>query len=46
VEPCLKRYVDSLSGYKKNTLAELSADVRVRVAREWRRCFDEWGYER
>jgi hypothetical protein len=45
VEPCLKRYVDSLSGYKKNTLADLSSDLRERIAREWRRCFDEWGYE-
>jgi hypothetical protein len=44
VEPALRRYVASLSGYKKNTLPELPAELRSRVAREWRRCFDEWGY--
>jgi hypothetical protein len=44
VEPALRRYVEALSGYKKNTLPELPADLRSRVAREWRRCFDEWGY--
>ena len=44
VEPGLRRYVESLSGYKKNTLPELPAELRSRVAREWRSCFDEWGY--
>ncbi len=44
VEPALRRYVDSVSGYKKNTLAELPTDLRSRVAREWSRCFEEWGY--
>ena len=43
-EPGLRRYVESLSGYQKNTLPELSPDLRVRIAGEWRRCFDEWGY--
>jgi omega-hydroxy-beta-dihydromenaquinone-9 sulfotransferase len=43
-EPGLRRYVESLSGYQKNTLPELPAELRSRVAREWRRCFDEWGY--
>src|SRR6516165_3107475 len=36
VEPDLRRYVESLSGYKKNTLPELPAELRSRVAREWR----------
>jgi hypothetical protein len=44
VEPALRRYVESVAGYKKNTLPELPADVRTRVANEWRRCFDDWGY--
>jgi hypothetical protein len=44
VEPALRRYVESLSGYKKNTLPELPADVKLRVAREWSRCFEEWRY--
>jgi hypothetical protein len=44
VEPALRRYLNSLSGYKKNTFPELPADLRARIAREWRRCFEEWGY--
>jgi omega-hydroxy-beta-dihydromenaquinone-9 sulfotransferase len=44
VEPRVRKYVESLSGYKKNTFPELSARERGRIAREWRRCFDEWGY--
>jgi omega-hydroxy-beta-dihydromenaquinone-9 sulfotransferase len=44
VEPRLRRYVESLAGYRKNTFPELSAQERHRIAREWRRCFDEWGY--
>ncbi len=44
VEPAIGRYVESLSGYTKNTFPELSAQERGSIAREWRRCFDEWGY--
>jgi hypothetical protein len=44
VEPPLRRYVDSLSGYRKNTFPELAPDVRRRIAREWGGCFAEWGY--
>ncbi len=44
VEPRLRRYVESLSGYRKNTFPELSAEERHRIARAWQRCFDEWGY--
>lgn len=44
VEPALRMYVDSLSSYRKNKLPELATDVRNRIAGEWRRCFEEWGY--
>jgi omega-hydroxy-beta-dihydromenaquinone-9 sulfotransferase len=44
VEPSLRRYLDSIAGYKKNKLPELAADLRLRVASEWRKCFEEWGY--
>jgi len=37
--------VESLSGYKKNTLPELPPYLRERIAGEWRQCFEEWGYE-
>ncbi len=36
--------VNSLAGYKKNAFLELTLTERDRVATEWRRCFDEWGY--
>jgi hypothetical protein len=44
VEAPLRGYLAAIAGYRKNTVPELSADWRSRVAREWRRCFDEWGY--
>ena len=44
VEPAVRTYVDSLAGYRKNVFPELAPDVRRRVAGEWRRCFEAWGY--
>ena len=43
-EPALRRYVESVAGYRKNVFTELPPDMRQRVAREWRRSFEEWGY--
>ena len=44
VEPTLRTYLDSLSSYRKNVFPELASDVRRRIAGEWGRCFEEWGY--
>ncbi|PWT81238.1 MAG: sulfotransferase [Acidobacteria bacterium] len=44
VEMTVQRYRNSLAGYKKNTFPTLDADLQKRVAREWRQCFEEWGY--
>ena len=44
VEPDLRAYVDTVSGYRKNRFPELSPALRGRIAVEWRRCFEEWGY--
>jgi hypothetical protein len=44
VEPALGRYVGTLSGYRKNTYAEIPPATRERIAHEWRRCFEAWGY--
>lgn len=44
VEPALRLYVESLAGYRKNEFPPLPPDLRARIAAEWRRCFDEWGY--
>src|SRR5262249_28408441 len=43
-EPALQKYVSSLSGYQKNIFSELDPNLEARLRREWRRCFDEWGY--
>jgi hypothetical protein len=42
--PSLQRYVDSTVDYQKNTYPELSPSVRGEIARDWRRCFEHWGY--
>jgi hypothetical protein len=43
-EPMLQRYVDSLAGFKKNVLPDPPGELQARIAREWRRCFEAWGY--
>jgi hypothetical protein len=40
----LQDYVGSIAGYKKNEFSDLAADMRERIASEWRRSFDEWRY--
>ena len=45
-EPALRQYVASIAGYKKNALTTIPAELRERIAREWWRCFEEWGYPR
>jgi hypothetical protein len=44
VEPALIEYQKSLSGYQKNKHRELDPSLKSRIAGEWRRCFDAWGY--
>jgi hypothetical protein len=40
----LAAYLKTLADYRKNTFTELPFDLRQRVHRELRQCFDEWGY--
>jgi hypothetical protein len=44
VKPRVESYVGSLADYKKNKHVDLPSDLRERIARDWRRSFDEWGY--
>lgn len=44
VEPALRRYLNSLAGYRKNVFPELPPKLKQRIAQEWRRSFEEWGY--
>ncbi len=44
LRPQLQRYVASIADYRKNTLPELSMPLKQRIATEWHRCFEEWGY--
>jgi hypothetical protein len=44
VEPSMRSYVASLSGYEKNTYPPIEPRLRERIAHEWRRCFESWGY--
>ena len=45
-EPSLKRYVGSVSGYRKNEFPELPAALRGKISHAWERSFEEWGYPR
>lgn len=44
VEPALRRYAESLTGYERNVFPDLPPYLRQQIAREWQRCFDEWNY--
>jgi hypothetical protein len=44
VESELRKYVASLASYRKNVFTEIAPDLKGRIAREWGRCFEEWGY--
>jgi hypothetical protein len=44
VELAMTRYVATLRDYKKNEYPALAPELRERIAREWRRSFEAWGY--
>ena len=44
-EPALRAYIDSVSGYEKNSY-QLDTDAIEKVNRHWGFAFDQWGYER
>ncbi len=46
LRPRLDEYLGSIAGYRKNRLDDLPGPLRDRIAREWGRSFDEWGYRR
>jgi hypothetical protein len=46
VRPRLETYLGSIAGYRKNRHDELPEPLRRRIAHEWGRSFDEWGYDR
>jgi len=43
-EPRLQAYLDSKAGYQKNKHADLPAEERDLLHREWGRFFDRFGY--
>jgi hypothetical protein len=46
VRPRLDYYLATIAGYRKNRLNDLPWETRRRIACQWHRNFDEWGYER
>jgi hypothetical protein len=45
LRPRLEGYLGTIAGYRKNRHDELPEPLRRRIAHEWGRSFDEWGYE-
>ena len=41
----IKKYLDSLKGYTKNTYKELDEDLRRKIAESWKRSFEKWNYQ-
>ena len=46
VRPRLESYLGSIAGYRKNRPMSSPSRLRRRIADEWGRSFDEWGYGR
>ncbi len=46
LRPRLEVYLASIASYRKNRHDELPEPLRRRIAHDWVRSFDEWGYER
>lgn len=46
LRPGLEGYLTSIVGYRKNRLDDLPDPLRLRIADEWCRSFDRWGYDR
>jgi hypothetical protein len=44
LRPTLRTYFQTIEGYQKNRFADLAPDLRDRIATEWARSFQEWGY--
>jgi hypothetical protein len=44
LRPRYEGYLASLAGYRKNKFCNLRPSLRSRIAQEWERNFDEWGY--
>ncbi len=44
VQAELQRYVDGISGYKKNSHPDIEPKLRATISRAWRKSFEEWGY--
>ncbi len=46
MRPLLETYLKSIADYRKNRHEELPEPLRHKIANEWGRSFDMWGYER
>ncbi len=46
IRPRLDGYLGSIAGYRKNRHEELPDQLHRRIAQDWGRNFDQWGYER
>jgi hypothetical protein len=44
VRPAVQSYFDKQKDYRKNEYPELPAELRDRLASEWRPFYDAWGY--
>ncbi len=40
----LQSYVSSIADYRRNSFPVLPEERRKRIAKDWQRCFEEWGY--
>lgn len=44
--PAIEAYLADISGYRRNVLEDPPRVIAERLARQWPKAFDNWGYER
>jgi omega-hydroxy-beta-dihydromenaquinone-9 sulfotransferase len=43
-EPSLRQYLNSVAGYKKNPFPEMPQELKLKIRKECRECFERWQY--
>jgi hypothetical protein len=43
-EPSLRRYLNSITDYRKNSFPEMPQQLKLEIRKECRECFERWGY--
>src|SRR5579883_529487 len=43
-EPNMRKYLNSVRGYRKNQFVDMSPSLKDRIGQKWKTSFEQWGY--